>query len=320
MRAFCTCIASFTFVTATLFGCGDDSSSPSTAAGGGSDAGGVAGTQGDVLPVAGSESALGGAGGAGGESNVTAGAAGMAMGGTDAAGGACPCAATEGCCDLVAALVHRYTFNGSGATAEDLVGDADGMVVGTELADTGSVDFNGNGQYVDLPNGMLSALGNATFEAWVTINPGNGLYARILDLGSSTAGEGGRDQGASFLFLTPGTGDNDMMRVAYSLNGGGGEIVIDAPYIGPNVLTHVAVVFDDDADTMHLFRDGVLQGSVTVEQPLSAIVDNNNWLGRSQFSFDADLNGSISEFRIYGSALSAAQLELSAELGPDFGM
>ncbi len=231
--------------------------------------------------------------------------------------GVCGCGVPEDCASLKTALLHRYSFSDTSAMALDSVSAAHGALVGTMLDGSGSLKLNGNGQYADLPNGILSALENATFEAWVTINPGNGLYARILDLGSSTEPEGGRGQGKSFLFLTPGTGDDDMMRVAYSLNGGAGEIVIDTPYIAANLETHVAVVFDDDADEMRLFRDGALKGMVTLTGKLGMIEDVNNWLGRSQFSFDADLNGSIHEFRIYGAALSSAELVLSAMLGPD---
>ena len=56
-----------------------------------------------------------------------------------------------------------------------------------------------------------------------------------------------------------------------------------------------------------------------VERGLSSLDDVNNWLGRSNYK-DAHLGGSIEEFRIYGAALSDAQVEASAGFGanPEF--
>ena len=56
---------------------------------------------------------------------------------------------------------------------------------------------------------------------------------------------------------------------------------------------------------------------VTPAVSLSGITDTNNWLGRSQYAADADFAGSISEFRIYGTARSAAQIAASNTAGPD---
>ena len=43
----------------------------------------------------------------------------------------------------------------------------------------------------------------------------------------------------------------------------------------------------------------------------------NNWLGRSQFSGDAYLNATITDFRIYDGALTAAEIQRSYTNGPD---
>ena len=41
--------------------------------------------------------------------------------------------------------------------------------------------------YVDLPNGMISALTNATFEGWYTVNSIQN-WGRMFDFGSTTDG------------------------------------------------------------------------------------------------------------------------------------
>ena len=112
------------------------------------------------------------------------------------------------------AIVHRYDFNGD---PNDTVGTADGVLVnntGRAEFDDGLLTFgnqgiersNANdGDYVNLPNGMISALGDqATFETWTTWN-GSGDWQRIFDFGTS---EGGEDQSpgagnAMYIFLAP---------------------------------------------------------------------------------------------------------------------
>lgn len=231
--------------------------------------------------------------------------------------GVCGCGASEVCARLKQTLRHRYAFDGTGAVADDGVGAADGMIVGTALTGSGSVALSGTDQFVDLPNGLISALQSATFEAWATVAAGIGTYSHIIDFGSSTAAEGSQGTGRSFLFLAPGSNASDVLRAAVSLNGSGGERIVDAPFIAAGARTHLAIVFDDAADTLLLYRDGSLKGSVSVTMQLSMIADVNNWLGRSQFASDADFRGSIHEFRIYAVALTAAELELSAALGTD---
>jgi hypothetical protein len=66
-----------------------------------------------------------------------------------------------------------------------------------------------------------------------------------------------------------------------------------------------------------LYQDGVSVAECPFTRRLSAINDNNNWLGRSNFTADADLVAHYDEFRIYGAALSATQIADSFKHGPD---
>jgi hypothetical protein len=108
------------------------------------------------------------------------------------------------------------------------------------------------------------------------------------------------------------------LRLAYSLNGSGSETQINASAALPTGgVHHIAVVIDDTNDRMLLYLDGALAGSVALTGSLSSIHDINNWLGRSQYSSDPELAGSLHELRIYGAALSAEQIALSRSAGPD---
>jgi hypothetical protein len=228
------------------------------------------------------------------------------------------------CSGLLAALVHRYAFDGTGTAIVDARGGPEGTVIGTALTGTGSVTLEGRmtDQYVDLPNGLLSALESATLEAWLFWY-GGAEWQRIFDFGDDQTGvEGARGFGSSYLFLTPRSGEEGdwLVRVAYQRTGYS-EIQLDATRTLPTgKLTHVAVTFDAATETLALYLDGALESakiSATTPVRLSVINDINSWLGHSQFIADADLGATIEEFRIYATALSPAQIRVSYHAGPD---
>ena len=77
---------------------------------------------------------------------------------------------------------------------------------------------------------------------------------------------------------------------------------------------HIVVAYDDDNDTASLFIDGDLQNSNRTTISLKNIQDDNNWLGRSQFTMIPYYDGRINEFRIHDRALgleSVKQVNLS---------
>jgi hypothetical protein len=228
--------------------------------------------------------------------------------------------AVASCAGLLSALRHRYRFEGSGNTVVDSQGDQDGTVMNTSLAGTGKLDLAGgtSDQYVELPNGLVSALTDATFEVWLSWSGGAG-WQRIFDFGDNNAAEGSQGTGTSYLFLTPMiAGGSSNLRVAYSQTGSTNETRINASSaLASSGVHHVAVVIDDAGNQMRLYIDGAPAGSQDLTGSLSAIADVNNWLGRSQYSNDPELGGSLHELRIYGDALSDAQVALSFAEGPD---
>jgi hypothetical protein len=232
--------------------------------------------------------------------------------------GTCGCSAPE---DLPAScLRHRYSFDGTGTIATDSVGGADGVVVNTTLSGDGTVVLAGTNteQYVDLPDGILSSLGpSATIEAWVTWTGLGGPWQRVFDFGSSDQAEDTQSNGATYLFVTPSNGAR--ARVALTNAAIGGERIVEglAP-ITPDVLVHVAVVIDGAANTLTLFQNGVTFGSVDlVTTTLAGLNDVNNWVGRSQFVNDEELQGTLHEVRIYSTARSAQLVARDAVTGPD---
>ncbi|MDW7980201.1 MAG: lamin tail domain-containing protein, partial [Verrucomicrobiales bacterium] len=215
-----------------------------------------------------------------------------------------------------AELVNRYSFV---TDASDSVGGAHGALVGGAAISNGAVLLNGTGAYVDLPNGLVATRSNVTFEVWVT-DHGSGTWARIFDFGFSTAGEGAAATGTNYLFLTP-QGGAGALRAAITVGGSGTEQIVEwsGTRLPIGVVKHVVWTIDAGARVGRLYVDGTLVGENPGMNfhPAMLGVTVNNWLGRSQWIADPYLNGSITEFRIYDGALSAAEIQLSYGLGPD---
>src|SRR5262249_23176225 len=81
---------------------------------------------------------------------------------------------------------------------------------------------------------------------------------------------------------------------------------------------HVAAVFNPLGGYDALYINGnlaALNSSPAV--PLGGVRDIKNWLGRSLYSADPYLEGSVDEFRIYRGALSSLEIATSYAYGPD---
>ncbi len=240
--------------------------------------------------------------------------------------GVCGCGHAElegdgvaSCKSLISGLAHRFRFDGTGTTVRDDRGNASGAIVNASLTGQGAISLAGgtSDQYVDLPNDLISGLTNVTIEAWVTWNGGSG-WQRIFDFGDSDVEtEGENSVGSTYLMLSPLVNDRSLGAAFASAGADSAIFVESAESLAIGTMQHVALVFDDDSDQMKLFLNGTLVGGAVVEGTLSAINDRNNWLGRSQFAYDAGFDGMLHELRIYGRALSAAHIALSHEYGTD---
>jgi hypothetical protein len=229
------------------------------------------------------------------------------------------------CHTIEALLVHRYDFEGSGTTVKDRVGTADGVVARgaalSKLNGEGVVLLGGGeiGPYIDLPNGLISSLKNATIESWVTWGGGNS-WQRIFDFGDSTDAtpENNPANGKTYLFVTPKSGYGAAM-LGYSLSGTSQELPVKASAAVQQALSQVVAVVDDDANKLVLYIDGAKAAEASWTGTLAGINDVNTWLGRSQYINDPELNAVFHEFRIYDAALTAAQVTSTFHGGTDPG-
>lgn len=246
--------------------------------------------------------------------------------------------------------IHRYSFNNgagdaSGATIVDSVGAANGIVMGDpndSSFDGSQLSLSGGGSdvapYVDLPNGLISGLTDLSVESWVTIEGVNN-WSRIWDFGSSAPGgdegeiddlgdtNGGDTAGLDYFFLSASRGENGIQHRVEIRNedpAGGGVTTID--FDDDRELPKDAlytVVYDSDGapltggPVVNVYVNGELVASGTTNTTLSEINDVNNWLGRSNWTNDANFEGSYDEFRIYDYALNQDEVLGNFEAGPN---
>ncbi len=268
---------------------------------------------------AGADAATGGivvgGSGMGGADTVDAGVSGMAG---QPAGGAGPELCEAGDVPAMGSLVHRYSFDGTGTAIVDSVSAANGLLVGgTTLDGSGMLTLDGTDDYVDLPNGMISLLTDATFVTWTQWDGGAG-YERIFDFGTSTLGEDQREQGETYIALIPFTGRAEGRELAVQINSEleGEETLATAVELPQGEIHLLSVVFHSRV-LIELYLDTQLIGTLPTGMALADITDNNNWLGQSQWTDDHTYNGAYDEFRIYDVALDRCQIETLFQAGAD---
>jgi hypothetical protein len=244
-----------------------------------------------------------------------------------------------------AAIVHRYSFT---SDASDSVGGAHGTIVDAGVMPNftfsgGQLDLSANtGQgsnsitedaYVDLPNGIISAAasggqaGAITLEFWATVSATH-TWQRFGDFGTSNNGEDTSASGTTsqYVLISPNSGRHtDGLEITNhpASNAGEPNVGVTGP-LANGVEHHVVAVYDHTDTsagpngTMTLYHNGALVGSnlLHADFDITSPVDNNNWLGRSQWP-DPVFDGSYNEFRIYDGAVSAGHVQQAYGFGAD---
>lgn len=163
--------------------------------------------------------------------------------------------------------------------------------------------LDGVANYVSLP---ISVGNCSTIAAWVKWK-GGPAWQRIFDFGTGTG---------AYLFLTPSSGAGNL-RFAITTSGPGGEQQINAPAALPtNSWVHVAVTLDGSTGTLYV--DGLpvaTTNSLTI-RPWQTLA-RNLYIGKSQFTNDPMFSGEIDSFRIFGRALSGAEIMELAQAQAD---
>lgn len=221
---------------------------------------------------------------------------------------------------LSAELAHRWSFNGD---MNDSIGGRTAVRYGTTTPtlSTTQVTLAGGGKgisWIDLGATILPT-NNAplTIELWATQNALQN-WSRIFDFGNGTG---------NYILMswTRGT-DLNMDRVEVMAPGVGTTADSTMKPYTLGVQYHISLVITPGAGTggntlvqwykMDAVGATINTGSFSTTWTLAQLVQNNMWLGHSQYG-DNDASASYNEVRIWKAALTQAQLADNSLLGPD---
>lgn len=209
-------------------------------------------------------------------------------------------------CELPAPSRH-FPFDGVGTELVDVAGGPSGKAVGGATLDgNGALHLDGKTGYADLPNDLIAGLDEVTIALWIRYFS-RPAYTRLFDFGSSSIGEDPpRDQtygGQTYLALTPATGFVPSgLAVLMSANGPANETAAPTATVLEREEMRLVVVVVA-RETLSLFYGAELVTRVPLVVPLSAIVGQNLWLGRSQYDSDPFVEGDYADLRIWPRAL-----------------
>jgi len=207
----------------------------------------------------------------------------------------------------LAALAHRYNFNTDG-DASDSVGAANGTLQGAATVSGGQLQLTGgNGDYLQLPAGMLQDYGAVTVDTWANLGAAQN-WARLwefADVGPATQNE---------FYFAPGWNPNPPTANFYSAGFPWGASKSVNGALG-NQLLHITCEYGNG--WMAVYTNGVLEGSVTnIVAPASSAGTVSTTIGHSPFN-DPGILGSIDEFRVYRGLLAPDEIVASDLLGPN---
>ena len=200
----------------------------------------------------------------------------------------------------------------SGTTAADSTGYGNNGTVITMNPPTGwttgqidgALRFDGGNNYVSLPIGsVINSLTNCTISSWVNWSGSGSSWQRIWDFGTGQTCN---------MFLTPNNGDTGSMRFAITINGSSSEDRTTVAGSSPLSIGwhHVAVTIDADHHTHTLYLDGtsVAQNTSAYRKPSDLGITTQNYLGKSNYSYNPYFIGTLDEVRIYNRVLTATEI------------
>ncbi|MBN2736715.1 MAG: hypothetical protein JXR70_07015 [Spirochaetales bacterium] len=164
----------------------------------------------------------------------------------------------------------------------------------------GPYPLDGVSSYIDLPDGITNELGDFTIACRVTIDT-LVEWTRVFDFGGSSD---------IFMMFTPASGTTGNPYFAITLTGNTGEQGIEgsAPWVVGSP-QHLAIIKQENTGVMYINGQEVGRNEALSLSPSELGNTVNNFLGRSQWSHDPYLAGTIEDFKIFNRGITSAELD-----------
>lgn|GEM_PF-132787 len=198
-------------------------------------------------------------------------------------------------------LLLWYKMDEGGGT---LVGDAsgngnNGIMIGGEGWTTGrsgnAANLTGS-NYIKLPDGIMSGITDFTITAWERQSKVSS-WQRLFDFGTGLT---------HYMYFT--LYDGSSLRFAMNKNNSWQEI-ITAAINDPGTWHHIAI--SKSGSTVIIYVDGVkyAESDSITYNPSDLGNTTQTYIGKSQYSADANFMGQIDDFRIYSRGLTEAEIQ-----------
>jgi len=223
---------------------------------------------------------------------------------------------------LKATLRHRYRFTSAnvvnGTNVVDLLNSSNpatyGILRGNATVNNQQLTLDGSaGTYVDLPPGLISNYNGVTIEAWASFGT-ESTWAYLFAFGDTAGGSG-----QNGFWFTPHSGFGDYRLILSDITGQANEYRITAPgFLDGFSGQHIVAVLDLNNSYEALYLNGALVGErndVPFDQ--TAIHDIHSYIGRSAYSADPMMVGTVNEVRVYEGRMTAPEAAASYALGPN---
>ncbi|WP_461537953.1 tandem-95 repeat protein [Spongorhabdus nitratireducens] len=204
-------------------------------------------------------------------------------------------------------VVAAYNFSdGSGNTAADTSGN------GNDISLSGSAGFgtghNGSGTAFEMNGssgggdlGNISTGGEMTISTWVKFDSFSQSWSRIVDFGNGSADN-------NIILAHEGT-TNTIAFEIYDGTGYPADGVLKIEnFFTQGEWVHITATVDSSG-AMRIYKNGELAGENLDGVVPPEMTRSNNYVGKSNWSNDGALDGSVDELSIFDSTLNAAEVK-----------
>jgi Concanavalin A-like lectin/glucanases superfamily len=221
-------------------------------------------------------------------------------------------------------LVYYKCESASGSTLQDFSGNGNhGTLVGGtagysfiagKVGNALALAKAGSG-YVSVPPAVFAKATDITIATWVNVTTSQN-WQRVFDVGINANLANNTSTGTHYMNLVP-KNDGSNLAFAISKDGYGSEQVLTSSALPTGTWKHVAVVLGPGQGSLYVDGALVANSSTVSLRPVDLGTTDYAYLGKSQFTSDPYFDGQIDEFRVYGRALSSAEIQaLSQFAGP----
>ena len=169
--------------------------------------------------------------------------------------------------------------------------------------------------YVSVPPAVFNGATAITIATWIKVTTAQN-WQRVFDVGINAHINANTRTGTKYFNLVSQNDSNpSQLAFAITTNGFASEQMLHGTALAPSDgWKHVAVTLDGSRGTLYVDGQSVATDPAVTLRPSDLGAIDYAYIGKSQFGADPYFDGQIDEFRVYGRALDATEIQTLAQL------